>query len=433
VLIASMRGHQRYFAVREKGEELKLKPYFLFVANTHTRDDSVVVKGNEKVLSARLADAEFFYREDLKVPITGRAEELGQMVFQTGLGSYKDKVCRLEKLLLGMIEETGTKEFDIEKHARAAARLCKADLLTQMVGEFPELEGIIAGEYARVQKQPEPVWKAVREHYLPKTAYDIAQGKLPKTRLGQLLSIVDKIDSIIAGFVDGHQPTGSQDPYGIRRMANAIIAVTLKSGLEFNLDRIAQCAIRSFADMFNRKLDDIENAVRSFFQVRLKNIMIEEKIEYDIAEAVLGAWDGSLISAWQRALALSELRSEPGFADLFVGFRRVARIIEKSGSLDSSLFECAEERELWSTFQEVKAGIEELLKGRQWKAAMRELGQLKPYIDRFFDRVMVNVDDPKIRLNRHSLLANIAGEFRAIADFSLLAGKEKNIEGGKNG
>jgi len=433
VLIASMRGHQRYFALKEKGAELKLKPHFLFVANTQTRDDSVVVKGNEKVLSARLADAEFFYREDLKIPIADRAEQLDQMVFQTGLGSYQDKAQRLEKLLIMMLDDMGIKDREFKAHARRAVKLCKADLLTQMVGEFPELEGIMAGEYARVQKEPEPVWKAAREHYLPKTAYDIEQGRLPQTRLGQLLSIVDKVDSITASFVTGNQPTGSQDPYGIRRMANAIIAIALTFELEFNLDQIAQGSLKLFADLFENKSDKMENAIKQFYQIRLRNIMIEDKIEYDIANAVLGAWDGSMVSAWQRAKALSELQGEPGFEDLFVGFRRVARIIETTGRLDPSLFEYAEEKALWSAFLEVRAGIEHLLKERQWKAAMRELGRLKPFIDKFFDKVMVNVDDPKIRLNRHSLLEAIAGEFRAIADFSQLAGGEKNIEGGQNG
>jgi len=428
VLIAAMRGHQRYFALKEKGPELKLTPNFLFVANTKTADDSVVVKGNQKVLSARLTDAEFFHNEDLKTPLAQRADKLSQMVFQAKLGTYADKALRMEKLITEMLGQIAPGDEGLKKQGQRAVKLCKADLLTQMVGEFPELEGIMAGEYARAQKEPDPVWRALREHYLPKTASDIEQGRLPQTLLGRVVSVVDKLDSIIAGFVSGNQPTGSQDPYGIRRMANGITYVAIRSSLAFDLDALVKTGVAQFAGMAKIDVPKIQNAVMEFFMTRLKNIFIDEKIEYDIANAVIGAWDGGMVSAWDRARALSELRKEPGFDDLFVGFRRVARIIEEPGELDTSLFDCKEEKALWESFLSVKGDIEGLITDKKWKEAMRSLGKLKPDIDSFFDKVMVNVEDKKVRKNRHSLLENIAREFRAIADFSQLAGTDKNTD-----
>ncbi len=439
VLIAAMRGHQRYFALKQKGPELKLNSHFLFVANTRAKSEQVVIKGNQKVLTARLADAEFFYKEDLKTPLEKRVERLDQMVFQQGLGSYQDKAERVGKLIKELLSELAPQDAELKKHSSRAVNLCKADLLTQMVGEFPELEGIMAGEYAKVQGEPETVWKACREHYLPKTANDIETGRFPQTPLGQALSISDKSDSIVAGFIAGNQPTGSADPYGIRRMANAITYTTLKFDLEFDLDQLLEKSLGLFSHL-EKKIDAgaVLKALHEFFAVRMKNILIDLGLEYDIVDAVLAAWDGSMLSAKKRASALSELRKEPGFDDLFVGFRRVARIIEETGKLDPALFEYEEEKNLWSAFLAVKDQVEILIRERKWKEAMMALGTLKPVIDKFFDIVLVNVEDKKIRINRHSLLEQIAKEFGSIADFSRLSGAgstgspqaEKNSQGG---
>jgi len=431
VLVAAMRGHQRYFSLKEKGTELKLSPHFLFAANTKTPDDKVVIKGNEKVLVARLADAEFFYKEDLKVPLEKRAERLDQMVFQAGLGTYQDKSERLAQLIKELLAQVCPKDQEIQKLASRAVKLCKADLLTQMVGEFPELEGIMAGEYSKAQAEPEMVWKAVRDHYLPKTANDIEQGRFPQTILGQALSVTDKIDSIVAGFIAGNPPTGSADPYGIRRMANALIFITLEFGLEFNLDELMEKSLGLFS-VPAKKMDakKLRESLKEFFITRMKNILLDAGIDYDIVDAVLGAWEGSILSARKRAAALNELRKEPGFDDLFVGFRRVARIIEETGKLNTDLFESEEEKALWRAFLAVKKDAEKLIEEKNWKEAMRALGTLKPKIDKFFDTVLVNVEDKKIRLNRHSLLDQIAREFRKIADFSRLSGADKKFQGG---
>jgi len=429
VLISAMRGHQRYFAVKKKGERLELLPNFLFVANTRVKDKRVVIKGNEKVLSARLNDAEFFYKEDLKIPLSERSERLGRMVFQAGLGSYLDKRERLEKLLLHLIEQLGLKDAELKEEALRAVRLCKADLLTQMVGEFPDLEGVMAGEYARVQGEPDRVWKAVSEHYLPKTAQDIDAKRFPKSLLGQILSIADKTDSIIAGFVSGNQPTGSQDPFGIRRLANGLIQTTLKYKIDFNLDKMIELGLNLFSNLAKFDSAKIKSQIIDFFQVRLKNILSEFNFAYDIINAVVSSWEGSIISVWDRVLAISELRKEPDFQDLFIGFRRVERIIEETGELEISLFENDEKR-LWESFQSVKSELERFVLEKKWKQALLELAKLKPEIDRFFDKVLVNVEDERIRKNRHTLLDRIAQQFRRIADFSQIVGGDKNKEGG---
>jgi len=433
VLISAMGGHQRYFALKKPGSELELVPYFLFVANTEAKDPGVVIKGNERVLRARLEDAEFFYQEDLKLPLEKRVEELSQMVFQAGLGTYLEKTHRLENLVGEIIDQLAPEEPNLKKLAIRSAHLCKADLLTQMVGEFPELEGIMAGEYARVQGEPELVWKAIREHYLPKTARDIEQNRFPQTIIGKALSIVDKLDQICAGFVLGNQPTGSADPFGIRRSANAIIQITINSELDFHLDSLIEKNLQLLAPLKKFDQKKLKEELINFFCTRQRNILIEQGIEYDIADAVLCAWEGRILSAFQRAEALSELRREPGFNDLFIGFRRVARIIEEPDKLDPNLFEQEEEKSLWQAFLKIKSRVEELVEQRKWKEAMKELAWLKPEIDRFFDTVLVNVEDEALRKNRHSLLEEIAREFRKIADFSQLSAGEKTEREGENG
>jgi len=429
VLISAMRGHQRYFAVKKKSKKLELLPNFLFIANTRVKDKTIVIKGNEKVLCARLNDAEFFYKEDLKIPLMERSERLNQMVFQAGLGNYLDKRERLEKLVLHLIEQLGLKDPGLQQDALRAVKLCKADLLTQMVGEFPELEGVMAGEYARVQGEPDRVWKAVSEHYLPKTAQDIDAKRFPESLLGQILSIADKTDSIIAGFVSGNQPTGSQDPFGIRRLANGLIQTALKYKIDFNLDKMIELGLSLFSNLAKFDSAKIKEQIIDFFQVRLKNILSEFNFAYDIINAVVASWEGSIISVWERVLAISELRKEPDFQDLFIGFRRVERIIEETGELDISLFEQDENR-LWESFQSVKTELEKLVLEKNWREALVALAKLKPEIDRFFDKVLVNVDDERIRKNRHTLLERIAQQFRRIADFSQIVGGDKNKEGG---
>ncbi len=426
VLISAMRGHQRYFALKKPGSEDELMPYFLFVAQTIGEDDKVVIKGNERVLQARLEDAEFYYQEDLKTPLDKLAKELEQMVFQAGLGSYWQKTERLKSLISLLIKKIAPEDKELEKYALRSAHLAKADLLTQMVGEFPELEGIMGGEYARSQGEPEPVWRAIREHYLPKSARDIEQEKFPQTKVGMALSIVDKLDSICAGFISGKQPTGSADPYGIRRGANAIVKLTIKKELDYSLDELIQKNLELLSELKKFDFEKTGLELKEFFKTRIKNLMIDAGIDYDIADAVLGAWDGNILSSWKRAEALNELRKEKEFADLFIGFRRVARIIEEPDNLDESLFEQEEEKALWKAFLEVKAEVEKHIQQRDWKKAMSELARLKPNIDSFFDAVLVNVDDPKLKKNRHSLLNEIASQFKKIADFSKLSAGEKN-------
>lgn len=420
VLIQSMRSHQRYFSVKKKGAGLELLPCFITVCNTPAKDLSVLARGNERVLLARLNDAEFFYKEDAGHALEDYARELDKVVFQSKLGSYADKAARMQRLLDWLYENLSETNGDSRKSALRAALLCKADLVSHMVGEFPQLQGTMGAEYARLQGESPEVAEAVREHYLPRSADDIHNGNLPLSMAGTLLSIADKIDSIVGCWGVGLAPTGSQDPYALRRQALGIIHMVRSKGLALNLGELISQGIEILKDRIEIPGSDLKDQVMEFFKGRLRGIFIDEGLLYDAVDSVLAVWNGDIVDAEHRISAVSGLKSRPDFEPLMTAFKRVFNIIEgEPGPADTGLFEHPSEEGLYKEFKELKAGLEPLLENHDYERALADMAGLRKAVDRFFDDVLVNVEgNEPLKKNRHALLNEIAGLFKRISDFS---------------
>jgi len=466
VLIEAMAKHQRYFAVKRRGSE-ELLNSFITIANTPVKDRSVVAQGNERVLKARLSDAEFFYREDSKVPLEKFAEKLSGVVFQAKLGTYQEKCQRVEALAGWIAEKLYSSDFlsadelvrasegklspqdtSVYKHARRAARLCKADLVTQMVYEFPSLQGMMGGEYARVSGEPSEVAEAIRDHYLPRSAEDIENGNLPEILVGDIVSLADKMDSIVGCWGVGLAPTGSADAFAIRRQTLGVIAILLAKRYPLSIPGLVEQALQELKRKIKLPVEEVQAGVEEFFKDRLRNFLIDsqnrlpmpprfqptplrgpqEKViqggyPYDVVDAILGVWNGEVADAYERVKALAELKKREDFEPLMIAFKRVVRIIEgEPGKVDPERFEHETEKALYREFKEIEKTVRRLLQNKAsatWLSEMlSEMAKLKPVVDKFFDDVMVNVEDKKLRENRHALLAEIRAMFREFADFS---------------
>lgn len=433
VLISAMRSHQRYFAIKEINKE-KLLPMFLCVINMELKDEQPVVKGNERVLKARLSDARFFYEEDLKKTLSRMAEQMDRVVFQARLGSYKEKTMRIEKLALALAERLKPEDERLKKNLARASLLCKADLVSQMVCEFPELQGIMGGEYAREQGEPEEVWVSIRDHYLPHSAEDIERERFPKSLEGDILSIADKLDSTIGAWAVGLIPTGSSDPYGIRRMVLGVLHIILRKHYRINLGELLDAGCELLKDKVEFNRNKLKGELMDFFKARLKNIFLEQGFSYDLIDAVLEGWEGDVIGAKNKLLALTEFRKRADFDELILAFRRVMNILEKTnGNFDPSLCKEPAELKLREVFEETKSEVEALVKDGSYLKALEKAFGMKPVIDRFFDTVRVNVQDKRLRHNRHLLLGEIGKMFHSLADFSKVVITGDITQGGKNG
>lgn len=427
VLIACMRTHQRYFAVRKQGTEKQLLPCFITVANTPASDLAVVVRGNERVLGARLADAEFYWEEDRKAGIEKMRQGAAGMVFYKTLGSYLDKMGRVERLCSLLSDAVFPEDHGVKKDAESAARYCKADLVSQMVGEFPELQGIMGGEYARAAGLGEETARAIRDHYLPRSAEDIAAGSFPCNSAGDLLSLADKIDSMVACWAAGLNPTGAGDPFALRRQAQGVIALVMAKGYRFRLDQAVAEAARIACPLVKADAGKVEAEVKEFVKGRLRAQFMENGLAYDVVDAGLGAWNGDVLDTLHKIEAVSRMKARPDFDALMIAFRRVMNIVEgEPGPVDNSLFTEEVEAVLYSEYTRVQHKIGPLLAAGSYDQALEAMAGLKPAVDRFFDGVMVNVEEREQRRNRHALCAMVAGLFKNIADFSRIV-----IEGEK--
>ncbi|OGP58473.1 MAG: glycine--tRNA ligase subunit beta [Deltaproteobacteria bacterium RBG_13_61_14] len=433
VLIEAMRAHQRYFALRQKGSS-RLLPAFITVANTPVPDLSVVAEGNERVLKARLSDAEFFFREDSKVPLEKFAERLSGVVFQAKLGTYAEKSERIEKLAEWLAGELAPGDAKVREHAKRAARLCKADLVTQMVYEFPSLQGIMGGHYARISGEAPEVAQAICEHYLPRSAEDIEKGNLPQSVVGDIVSLADKMDSIVGCWGVGLAPTGSADAFAIRRQTLGILEIIEKKNHSISVYPLISQALEGVRGKIKQNPEEINNEIGGFFKERLRNRFDYElsmiatgggKISSgridDVIAAVLSVWNGQVLDAWNRVLALWQFKNQhrADFDPLMIAFKRVVRIIEdEPGAVDPKLFEHETEKALYQEFKQIEKQVRPLLQEQKYGEALSEMAKLKPIVDQFFDDVMVNVADENLRRNRHALLAEIRAMFWEFADFS---------------
>ena len=421
LLITTMRYHQKYFSVVDG--DGKLLPHFVVAANTRVRDPRVVARGNERVLHARLADAKFFWETDLKKPLADYTDALRGRVFLKGLGSVADKVDRVEALAVELAERIG---FGDLPAVRLTARLCKCDLATELVGEFPELQGIVGREYAKQQGVSPLVASAIFEHYLPRGASDA----LPSSEIAALVGVADKLDSVIACFCLGIKVSGTQDPYALRRQCLGVIRILLDRGWPVAFDEmlaLAERIVREQSQSLGGKVitaqegDDARSRASMFAQERLRH-MLSETYPLDVVNAVLEARFAELRDVTQRVEALCELKQSPDFETLAIAWKRMANITRKNPpnrpQVDVERFEYDAERQLFQTAQAVGELVQQALQTRDYRAALGQMIALKPVVDKFFDDVLVMDDDEATRDNRLALLLAVQSLFSNIADFT---------------
>ena len=410
VLVNSMREHQRYFALIDKNGTLF--PNFITISNTKAEDMEVVRAGNERVLRARLSDAKFFFEEDMKRKLADRVDDLKKVLFQEKLGTTWEKVQRI----IGLAEYIAGSFYNdaaVTDTAKRAAYLCKADLVTGMVYEFPNLQGIMGGEYARRTGEKEEVARAIVEHYMPRFSGD----DVPSTPAGIAVSVADKIDTIAGIFSVGKAPTGSEDPYALRRQALGIIAIIYKGRIRTSLKALIAKAVGQLSVPEGGR-EKLEGDILDFFRLRVSNQLTSEGYQFDIVDAVLAREFDDIIDVRERVEALSRFRDMGEFLPFMSAFKRVANIIPEgfTGRLDEALLKDDAEKELYGHYIEIKGDVSGMLDARRYLDALNKIAAVRPYVDSFFDKVMVMDKDEAVKNNRLSLLSLLAAMFFRLAD-----------------
>ena len=428
VLITSMKEHQGFFSLGDN-KSGSLAPHFIAVANNEPKNMSLIREGNERVLAARLADAKFFFDEDRKVRLEDRVKRLAGVTFHQKLGTMAQKQERLEKLVTLLVMpllNPGAEDDETIDQCRRAAKLCKADLLTGMVGEFPELQGIMGGEYAAHDQEPEAVSLAIKEQYLPRSI----DGVLPKTVIGQVLSLADRLDTLAAFFHVGLVPTGSEDPFALRRHATAIVRIILESGLRLDLEECIRYARTividdGFKGVAGSEQEGSRRIVEFIFERVRHYGKVVHALRDDVIEAVLKQSHCKmldLVDLVLRMKALESVTTKPEFDPLIIGFKRAHRLVEKEQwdrkPVDRARFEHPAESALYQAVVEEREEMTSAMTSGKYSQALDALVRLKPTIDAFFAAVMVNAEDSAIRSNRLSLLQEVDDFFNSFADFS---------------
>lgn len=413
VLITSMREHQRYFSLVDGSG--KLLPHFITVNNTLAEDPEVVARGNERVLRARLSDARFFFEEDKKVPLEERVASLKDVVYQAKLGTSYEKMERFRTLAEGLATRLAPGATTMVSRA---AYLCKADLVTGMVGEFPELQGVMGREYALIAGEAPDVARAIHEHYLPSQA----GGELPSSDIGAFVSIADKLDTICGCFGVGLIPSGTADPYALRRSAIGIIAIILDRGYDLSLAELVDESLALLGGKLTREAAAVRGDVLEFFRGRYVNLLAG-RYPADAVEAAVAASFDNLNDTAARIAALAEFKERPDFEPLAVAFKRVCNIVKQGidVSVDAALLQEEAERELYRMFDAVSTVAREQIAAKNYLAALTEIAGLRGAVDAFFEQVMVMAEDENIKNNRLALLTGIARLFGAIADFARIS------------
>ena len=415
VLITSMREHQRYFPVRNQDEQLE--NLFITVRNGKEAHLDIVREGNEKVLQARLSDAKFFYEEDQSQQLEAKVEKLKDIIFQEDLGTIYEKVERMISLSETFAAGLNYSATEIDQ-AKRAAKLAKADLVTEMVNEFSKLQGIMGREYALMDREDKAVAEAIFEHYLPRYADD----KLPSTKVGQIVSLADKIDNIAGCFSVGLIPTGSQDPYALRRQGLAVVKTITDADLNINLEQLIDPALKLLVenDKPTREFNEIKADIMDFFALRLEKLLEDKDIRYDVINSVLATDFSNINDTILRAEAVMEFRTEEGFAELITAFDRASNLAEKSSKeeIDSELFRDSSEDKLYQQYQELQEKINDLITEQDYVVALKQVATLKPAIDNFFNSVMVMADDEDVKENRLALLKVVTNLLSKIADLT---------------
>ncbi|MFL6264446.1 MAG: glycine--tRNA ligase subunit beta [Thermoanaerobaculia bacterium] len=403
VLSTSLRDHQSALTVAAPNGDGKLLPYFLTVMDRPDDPIGRARSGNEWVVAARLADARFFYGEDRKLPLAERAEQLQRLNFHDKLGSYATKTERIVALSTAVCDQLG---WGAEKpQAVDAARLLKVDLTTEMVKEFTSLQGIMGGIYAREEGMPEGVWQAIYDQYMPASADD----RIPRGRAGQVVGIADRMDSLVGIFGLGLIPTGSKDPFGLRRAAQGVVRIALEGGLSVDLEAVAAKSASLYGDRLTRSAEQILEDLRPFLYDRIRYILGLAGYAYDEIEAALAVGVSNLPDLRARVDALHKVREEAAFLSVVLAAKRIANIVKNAAEapLDESLLEEPAERELSRAFAALRSDIEEAAAAGDYERCLRRIADLAPVLDRFFVEVLVMAEDPKVRRNRIALLQAI--------------------------
>ncbi|MGI9449182.1 MAG: glycine--tRNA ligase subunit beta [Geminicoccaceae bacterium] len=420
VLVTSMRAHQKYLALED--ESGNLAPKFIAIANLEAKDGGeAIIAGNERVLRARLWDAKFFWDQDRRRPLEELTPKLNDIVFHAKLGSVGQKVFRLVSLAGWLADHLKIDRTATER----AALLAKADLVTGMVGEFPELQGLMGRYYAQEHREPEPVAEAIGDHYAPQGPSD----NCPSAPVSVAVALADKLDTLAGFFAIDEKPTGSKDPFALRRAALGVIRLLLENQLRLSLGDTFKQALSGYDEKLKVEKDAVVNELLTFFGDRLKVHLKASGVRHDLISAVFATGDDDLVRLLARVDALATFLASDDGANLLTGYRRasnIVRIEEKKdgthldGNVDDALLEATEERVLYDGLTAAAHHISRAIDGEQFTDAMAALAIVRQPIDSFFDNVIVNAEDRDIRKNRLNLLSNIHRSMETIADFSLI-------------
>lgn len=418
-LISTMQDNQKYFCLVDHAG--KLQPYFITVSNIESKDPAQIIDGNEKVVRPRLTDAEFFFKQDQKQPLFARQVKLQNMIFQAQLGTLWDKAERVAKLAAFIATQVGS---DIEQTTRAAL-LAKMDLATELVGEFPELQGIAGSYYAKLEGEPHEVSEAIREQYLPRFAGDV----LPQTQAGFAVALADRLDTLAGIFGINQAPTGSKDPFSLRRAAIGILRLLIEKQIALPLTALVGMAVKGYGNKIKDGMKTLTDA-SEFLQGRYRAMYEDQGIAVDTILAVQALSPDSPLDFDRRIRAVEHFRRLPEAAALAAANKRVANILAKeadqasiaASTVDAGLLVEAAEQALFAQLEALEPVVQPLLAARDYTPALSKLAALRESVDQFFDQVMVNADDAALKLNRLRLLARLRGLFMSVADVSVLQG-----------
>ncbi len=414
-LISTMQDNQKYFCLVDAND--KLQPYFITVSNIESKDPTQIILGNEKVVRPRLTDAEFFFKQDQKQPLASRQEKLANRVFQAKLGTIWDKTERIAALASYIATQIGA---NVE-HTAQAAKLSKCDLASEMVGEFPELQGIAGSYYAALEGAPSDVSEAIREQYLPKFAGDV----LPQTLTGVSIALADRLDTLAGIFGINQPPTGNKDPFGLRRVAIGILRILIEKRLSLSLIDLVEHAVTNYGAKIENPAKTLTDA-NAFLQSRYRSMYEDQGMQVDVILAVQALNPVSPLDFDQRIRAVQHFRALPEATALAAANKRVANILAKEtvsvGGVDAALLVEPAEKALYETLETLEPQVHPLLAKSDYTPALSQLAALRAPIDAFFESVMVNADDAALRLNRLRLLTRLRALFLSVADVSLLQG-----------